>query len=685
MVQVLHSEEVVKNMVSFLPLVVIAIPAIAAVVTVAIGNRNEKLRNLTCLIAAAGTFGIALAILSQVLGGNPLYCELKLIEVSRGFSLKLMVDSMGAFFALIASILWVAAVAHSSDYMFHESKRTRFFSFLMIAESAIMGVFMAHDFFSLFVFFELMSLAAYFLIVHSETLSAQRAAKKYLIMSLMGSLSLLMGVFLYLSYSGTVDFVPPPGSAHLNGPLSLIALICMIAGFGVKAGIVPLHVWLPDAHPVAPSPASALLSGVIIKVGAYGILRMIASFYYVPVASEAGEHGIVTIINAGNSLSASAQSLGFALILIAMVTMFTGMVLAVIQDDIKRTLAYSSISQIGFILLGVGCLAYLGEEGATGLAGSLYHIMNHAFFKGCLFLVTGSILYRTRELNMFKLRGLWRKMPLTTLLWCVAALGIMGIPLFNGFVSKCMLHHAVAEAQHLASEEALFQAASLKAVEVLYTIICAGTILYTLKMTYYVFFRPRSEESIHHLENVKEAPGWMLGGAGILAVGVLVTGLAPGLFLQRLIIPVAEVFQGLDPHTMEHLAHINIFSWANIKEVLLPLALGVIAFIIGVSSGLFESKRFRLLQSKVPRWLSIDYCYVEGARGFVSVCFVGQKICGEARQAAIDTIKAGTENLCQRVRDKFAPLIREYSGDIALGALVITVSLVLFLALKLFY
>ena len=365
----MQAAEVLKNTFSTLPLFAIAIPAVAAVVAVIIGNRNEKLRNLVSFLAAVATFGVVLVIVIEVLGGNPLYFELRLIEFGHEFSLKLMVDSMGAFFALIASILWVAAMAHSSAYMSHEQKRTRFFTTMLITEAATLGIFMVHDFLSLFVFFEIMGLAAYLLVIHSETERAQKAANKYLYMTVIGGLSLLMGILLYFSYSGTLDFIPPAGSAFLNGPLKVIALICMIAGFGVKAGMVPLHVWLPDAHPVAPSPASALLSGVMIKAGAYGILRTVTSFFYIPASHEAE-----TVINAGSSLSQSVQSLGFAIIWIAIATMFIGMVLAVMQSDIKRTLAYSSVSQMGYILLGVGCLAYLGKEGAMGLSTTNYKL-----------------------------------------------------------------------------------------------------------------------------------------------------------------------------------------------------------------------------------------------------------------------------------------------------------------------
>jgi len=684
----LSGEEIVKSAFSVLPLFAVMIPAVAAVGILAIGDRNEKLRNLVAFLAAIATFGVVLAIGIQVMGGTPIHFDLGIIEVGHGFSLTLMVDPLGAFFALIAGILWVAAMAHSSAYMYHEHKRTRFFVAMMVTEAAILGMFMAHDFLSLFVFFELMGLAAYFLVVHPETDKARSAATKYLYMTIIGGLCLLMGILLYLSYSGTVDFIPPAESGFLAGPLRVISLACMIAGFGVKAGIVPLHVWLPDAHSVAPSPASALLSGIMIKAGAYGIIRAVAGFFCTEPLN--------------------VQSLGFTLIWIALATAFIGMVLAVKQSDLKKTLAYSSISQMGFLLLGVGGLAYLGDEGTIGLAGSLYHIINHAFFKACLFVAAGSVLYCTHEINMFNLGGLWRKMPLTTVIWCIAALGLMGIPFFNGFVSKSMLHHAIVEAQYLAAGGDFFQIAWLQAVDILYVVICAGTIIYGLKMTYYVFFRSPSEEASRRTEKVGEAPNWMLGGAGVLAVGVLVMGLAPGLVLRHLIIPVVEMFRGLDPHGVAHLYELEIYSWHNVKGIFLPLALGAGLFAAAIAWGRFRNKgkKYDPFHFSLPSWFSVDQCYVQGARGFIRTClssegffnqvrqrcmqgvqgfmytcFSSGSFCDQARRGLLDIIKNGSANIYEAAREASRPLIREYSGDIALGALFIAVSLALFLIL----
>ena len=636
---------------SLLPLIAIVAPGIGAVVVTMAGKYSEKLRDRLAFLTAILTLVVVLTILIKTLQGNSLYFESGLIRISREHSLKLAVDSMGALFAFITSLMWVAALAHATSYMLHEEKRTRFFSLMMLIEASTLGVFLTRDFFSLFIFFEIMGLLGYFFVVHSETEAAHRAAGKYLFMTIIGGLSLLMGILLYYDAAETTSFIPLAGSAFLTGSLKTVSLCFLIAGFGVKAGMMPLHIWLPDAHPAAPSPASALLSGVMIKAGAYGILRVITSFSYssanhdiaygmtqavIRVSAQATEAATNTV----SSLSQNIQVLGFVLIWIAAFSMVAGMVLAVVQSDIKRTLAYSSISQMGFILLGAGCLAYLGEKGAVGLAGSLYHIVNHAFFKSCLFLVAGSIIYRTHQTNMLSLGGLWRKMPISTVLWCVAALGIMGIPLLNGFASKTLLHHAIVEAGHLANESTSVFAPWLKIAETVFVIASADTVLYFLKMTYYIFFRAKKAKA-PHLEEVREVPLWMLGGSAMLVVGVIVVGLAPSLFLRQLIIPVLEMFRSLDPHDIEHLSELSILSLPNVREALLPLLLGLGAFAVGLRLGFFENgiKLLGFSLPKMPVWLSFDYCYIGVAKRFIAFCFLVQRLCQKIESDTVSIVR----------------------------------------------
>ncbi len=685
----MHAEGIAITGFSVLPALALGLPLAGAVLAALSGERRARLRNWTAVLASGATLFVVAVIVMRVISTGTVYFNLDIMRIGDAYVANLEVDTIGAFFSLIAAILWFAASLHAFKYMDHEHKRTRFFFFLLLVESATLGVFMVQDFYSLYLFFEAMGLAAYMLVVHSETRKARYAATKYVIVTIIGGLALIMGIFLYLDYAGTVSFVPLAGSAWLTGSFRVLALACLIGGFGVKAGMVPVHVWLPDAHPVAPSPASALLSGVMIKAGAYGILRTVLTFFQQPAAhaaEAAGGHAAQGAAHAAAGLAADIRMLGFAVIWIAVATMFIGMLLALVQNDIKRTLAYSSVSQMGYILFGVGCMAYLGAEGPMGMAGSLYHIINHAFFKGCLFLAAGSILLCAHELDMFKLGGLWRRMPLTTVFWCIAALGIMGLPLLNGFVSKTLLHHAIIESLYLAKAGHLATAGWVKAAEIFFVIISGGTIGYIAKMTYYTFFRRPDPEHAHHLEHVKEAPAWMLAGTGLLAAGVTFCGLFPGVMLRNLVGPVVESVPGFDAHVAAHIAELPIFIWYNLKEIIIPLAIGTSVFVLGAWPDLFGASRAGpdIFRIRLKRWLGVDYWYERAATGSLGLLYAAQRILVPVKERMVWEIRVGSANLGGKLRAELVPFLREYQGDIAVGALVVAVSLAIFLIMSLF-
>ncbi|RJP30215.1 MAG: hypothetical protein C4536_10310 [Actinobacteria bacterium] len=714
----MHETKVAIFAYSILPILAMALPVAGALLAAVAGEKRARLRNWAAVVATGATLLMAVLILVKVLSVGAVYFNLDIMRIGTSYVCNLEVDAIGAFFVFFTAILWFAASLHAFRYMDHEHKRTRFFFFMLLTETATLGVFMVQDYFSLYLFFEAMGLLAYVLVIHSETDKARSAAAKYICMTVVGGLSLIGGIFLYLGAAGTIAFKPLADSAWLTGSFKVVALICLIAGFGVKAGMVPLHIWLPDAHPAAPSPASALLSGVMIKAGAYGILRTALTFFQQPPvhAAEAevvsGAHAAEGAVHAASGIAGDVRMLGFAIIWMAVATMFIGMLLALVQNDIKRTLAYSSVSQMGYILFGVGCMTYLGAEGAMGMGGSLYHIINHAFFKGCFFLAAGSILFCAHELDMYKLGGLWRRMPLTTIFWCIAALGIMGIPFLNGFVSKTLLHHAIVESHEFAVGANLATAGWVKMAEIMFIITSGGTIGYITKMTYYTFFRGPDREHAHHIEHVKEAPAWMLAGTGLLAAGVLFNGLFPGVLLSKLIGPTVQTVPGFDPHMAAHVAEVPIFIWGNFKEILVPLAIGISVFVLGAWPDLFGRRRRGpdIFHIRLPRWLGVDYWYVRGARDSLAILFAGQRTYGPIKMRVISMLKQGAYGTVHTVRDviypaltekpyervkegvirlagdtrrRLLPRIREYQGDLAVGALVIAVSLTIFLIMRL--
>jgi len=721
-----HGEEIAILSFSILPALALSLPLLGALMAGIAGEKRARLRNWFVVLASGAAVVVATLLLIRVYSSGPVYFNLDIMSVGDQFVVNLEVDAISAFFAFFSSVLWFAASMHAFKYMDHEENRTRFFVFMLLTESATLGVFLVQDFFSLYLFFEAMGLLAYLLVIHSETRKARAAATKYICMTIVGGLSLLFGIWLYLYYAGTVSFIPLLDSAWLAGTFKAIALVALITGFGVKAGMVPLHVWLPDAHPAAPSPASALLSGVMIKAGAYGILRTVLTFFQQPAVHVAEEHVVggmapgpgaavasaTEASHVASGLAADVQMLGFAIIVIAAVTMFVGMILALVQNDIKRTLAYSSVSQMGYILFGVGCLGYMGAEGAIGMGGALYHIINHAFFKGCLFLAAGSILFCAHQLDMFKLGGLWRRMPVTTVFWSIAALGIMGIPLFNGFVSKTLLHHAIVEAHHVGQHAMLATAGWVKFAEIIFIITSGGTIAYITKMTYYTFFKRPEAKDVEHIEHVKRAPNWMLAGTGLLAAGVMFLALFPGLVLDRLIAPALQAVPGLDVHGIEHVAQTPIFIWENLKEVLVPLAIGIGVFVLGAWPDLFGIRRRGpdIFHIALPRWLGVDYWYGRTARGSLDFLFICRRAYAPVKEGTVRALKRGASwtyhevkeviypalterplhwvmdtsvDVYGRMSTRMLPAIREYQGDIAVGALVIAVSLTLFLIMTL--
>ncbi|MBU2686264.1 MAG: hypothetical protein KKF41_01620 [Actinobacteria bacterium] len=601
---------------SVLPGVAVLVPLVGMFVVLAVGDRAEKVRNWLAVTFAAGAFAVCVAMYPTVISEHSV-AELNL-DIFLG-DFRLATDQMGLLFALVASAVWLAATLYSFNYIGHEERRTSFFVFMLLSEAACLGVFLSADFFSLFVFFEIMGLAAYPLVVHSRTYEARRAGVKYIFMAVYGGLSLLLGVLLYSNYAGVLGFTARPESAYLTTGSCFIVAGFMMFGFGIKAGMVPLHVWLPLAHPAAPSPASALLSGVMIKAGAFGFLRIVQTFQ-----TPATEHvarlatRYATEAPATEHLTGSwryLHDLGWVIILLALLTMVTGMVLALVQDNVKRLLAYSSISQMGFILLGVGVGAYLGPEGGIGLAGALYHILNHAFFKALLFLGVGAVYYATHELEMTKLGGLWRKMPFTFAFTLIGGLGIMGITAFNGFVSKTLLHHAEIEALNVAGG-----AAWLRVVDVVFMITAGGTICYIAKLIGLTFF---GHQRSAHAAHAREVPAFMRVAMGALAAMVLAVGLFPGWFMRTFIIPALRVFIGLDSHAVAHLGELKFYTLDNMLAILPPLAIGVTFFLV--------MRRWDLFRLRLPEAAGVDYYYTRTEVGFLRLCFAGSRRYGQLR------------------------------------------------------
>lgn len=564
-----------------IPALAALVPILAALLVYPLGTRSEKARDWFAVTVAAVTFLGAVWLIPLVSHSHVVACDVSVLMATLTFR----VDSFGMLFGLFTAFVWMLSTLYAGDYMHHEQHRSRYHTYNLALLGANMGVVFAGDLLTLYVFFEALGLLAYWIVVHTESDDAKAASTKYLWMTVIGGFMLLAGIFLVLG-TGSGGLMEPMRVREGLEAMRWGAAVLMVLGFGVKAGMLPVHVWLPDAHPVAPSPGSALLSGVMIKAGAYGIFRVVGTLFRPPVVEHLTEEAWHF-----------TSQLGLLVLGIGIATALIGVIMALLQENAKRMLAYHSVSQMGFILTGIGAAGYLGPHAAMGVAGGLYHVLNHALFKACLFLGVGAVFFRTGELNMYKLGGLWRRMPLTFLFTLVAALGITGVPLFNGFVSKCLIHHALVEAYEL------HELVALKAAEIIYIITCGGTAASFIKLIGFVFLRPATRD----YGEIGDAPPRMLFAMGALAVAITAFGLAPQLVLQGVMTPGLHTW-GL--HS-EILKEFTLLTGENLESAIYAFTIGGVIFVVGVKFGLFHAH--------FPSWLSIDWWYEQGVRGLLAL------------------------------------------------------------------
>ena len=407
------SEFMVKSVLIF----AFMFPIIMTPLIMIAGGRSGKLRNVLALCTSAAVFLALLTLLATIIKGEVIHFSV--FEVLPGLAVSFRLDILSYSLAILSSFVWFLVTIYSLDYMAKEHAKSRYYPVLIFTLGSCQGIFMSGDFFTLFIFFELMSLISYILVIHEENPEALKAGYKYLIMTIIGGLSLFFGVIITFEVAGSVSLDSMPLFDSMS-PMAIFAFIAFLIGFGMKAGVFPLHVWLPDAHPVAPSPASALLSGIMLKTGAYGLLRVIFHVF-----------GVDNII---------AANWHYILATLAIITILLGSAVALTQEDIKRRLAYSSIGQMGYIVLG---MAVLNEKALIGL---IFHIFSHAFMKSALFLAAGAIIWKTGKRKIEDMAGIGRKMPVTMACFSVAALAMIGIPPLNGFLSKWTLGLGALEA-----------------------------------------------------------------------------------------------------------------------------------------------------------------------------------------------------------------------------------------------
>ena len=405
---------------------------------------------------------------------------------------NLVLDGLSHLLLLTVNLVAFLITFYSVQYMEKYTKAEKYFSLLLLMIAGMNGVVLTGDLVSLFIFMELAAVSGCALVAFGTESEELEAAFKYLVMGSVASIFILFAFIMIYGLTGTTNMADVsqnlPGNA---GHARILITLLLLMGFGTKSAIIPFHAWLPDAHPAAPAPISAMLSGVLIK--ALGIYALVRIFF--------------NVLGMTPQLSNIFTTLG-------VISILAGVIMALGQWDFKRLLAYHSISQIGYVILGLGLATPLG------VLGGLFHLFNHAIFKPLLFLAAGSVEYSTGTRQLKELGGLRRKMPVTANMSLAASLAISGVPPFNGFWSKLFIIIACIQAGKL----------WLAAAAVVGSILTLSSFM---KIQKYVFFN----ELPSRLRDVKESP-WMMGASmTVLALLCLAIGLFFPIVVSFLINP----------------------------------------------------------------------------------------------------------------------------------------------------
>lgn len=384
-----------------------------------LNNRQRRIGYIGTSLVLCGV--LSLAVICN-LGQD---ASFTLWSMTEELAITFRVDGMSKVFAVLTTFVWVTVGFYAFGYMKHEEEEEKFYRYYLIVYGVLLGLDFSANLISMYLFYEMMTLSSLPLVLHSRTKEAVMAGLKYLFYSIAGAFLSLLAIFFFYQYGTTMEFtaggVLDMAKVAGNEQVLLLVIFLAIVGFGCKAGMFPLHAWLPTAHPVAPSPASAVLSGIITKAGVLAIIRVV--FY---------------IVGADFIRGTWVQ---YAWIGLSLFTVFMGSMLAYLEPLLKKRLAYSSVSQVSYVLFGLSVLHPVGALGA------LLHVVFHSLIKNTLFLTAGSIIEQTGCKRVDELTGIGKKMPGT--IWCLtlAGLALVGVPPLSGFVSKWYLASGALQAE----------------------------------------------------------------------------------------------------------------------------------------------------------------------------------------------------------------------------------------------
>lgn len=476
------------------------------------GSKNKTVRNILAVGTAAIAFAEIVALIKPVmLDGQVISYWMGSWEPVNGYAIGIgyEIDQLNLFFALLVVSTFLFSGIYSLKYMERDHHLGHYYTLYLMLSGSVLGLVLTGDIFNMFVMIEIMTFACVALAAfRNRQKGALEASFKYLVIGSMGSSFTLFGITLLYAQCHTLNMAQLSSIlSTTHTPTTTLALGMLVAGFGVKAYLVPFHTPAADSYTVAPASVSMMFSGMVNKAGVYGMIRLLYIIF--------------------RSMDSTAvQTL---LTIIGAVTMFVGVTMALSQHDFKRLLAFHSISQIGYVITAAG----LGT--ALGLTGGLFHAMNHTLFKGLLFLCAGAVFYATGSTNLDELGGLSKRMPKTTICFLVGAFSIAGLPPFNGFASKWMIYQATYEKAVTTGH------IGYALVTVVALVVSVMTLASFIKVTQAVFFG----QTPLTCRKAKEVPFAMRLPMWIMSVLCLLTGVCYEQVNKYLLTPAVKAAFGV--------------------------------------------------------------------------------------------------------------------------------------------
>jgi multicomponent Na+:H+ antiporter subunit D len=504
------------------PALIVATPLLGAFLTPFFGKIHARLRSGFVLLVVLLTFFFVGLLAYDIFFTGSIHTY---IFGAKDLTLPVVrilfeVDAMSMFMALISIILAFVAVIYSWAYMKDNTGLDKFYTLVLLMLAGMLGMELTGDMFNFFVFLEITSIASCALIAFwTNKGKSVEAGFKYIVISTIGALFVLFAVALLYGQYDALNIAVLADAIQFTF-IDRIALVLLVVALAMKAGIVPMHMWLPDAYGRSPAPVTIILVGAT-QASLYAVFRVCFTLY-------------------GNVITLSQVSVGWIMIILGLITILVGVIMALLQSDFKRLIAFGAVAEIGYMFLGVGSgLAVLGAPemaavGMTAMKGGIFHIMNDALDVGLLFLVAGAVYYTTRETSIDRLGGLARNMKYTTVFFIIGLLAISGIPPMNGFASKLLIYESTYQLNPILAVIAVLSSIMLLAIFV--------------KIFHSVFLGP----ALPQFQKVRESPRSMLLAMGIITAIILFFGFFPNFVLTTIVEPATNALLGYQ----NYIAHV---------------------------------------------------------------------------------------------------------------------------------